>query len=258
VARLVAYSLLRDPQYPRIPLVPCTSLAVGREVFPQEGDWALAFSHRGRNRPTLAALEACEAAGAHTVFVTAQGAAEPRPGRFLLPTGALERCEPHSIAITGAVCAATTFLLGEKAAAEWREISLAADPDLTRCREEVGPGPDVILGEGIAEWVAREGALKFIEMARHPVRAYGSEEFFHVTSWCMKPGELVWHLALPEDPRSGEIEAARRFPILSATPLAWVNALIELQWLALALALNRGEDPDDPIGAVEKLKKQGK
>lgn len=34
--------------------------------------------------------------------------------------------------------------------------------------------------------------------------------------------------------------------IYGGSPLAWVPALIELQWLALAVALNRGVNPDLP------------
>lgn len=251
VARLVAHTLVRARGRAPFTLLPCTALAVGGEVVPRRGDLAIAFSHRGKNKPTLAALELCRRAGAATAFVSAQGAAVPGSADWLLPSGPLERCEPHSIAITGAVCAATTWLLGAEAAAEWRGIGAQADPDLGACRETVGEGPTILLGEHVAEWVAREGALKFIEIARHPARALGSEEFFHGTSWGLKPDDRIWHVALPDDARTPEIEARRRLAVGPA-PLAWVPALIELQWLALALALNRGEDPDDPVGAARR------
>lgn len=263
VARLVAHTLLRANGLGKTLLVPATALQIGTEIQPQKGDLAIGFSHRGRNKPTLAALDLCKKAGAYTVFVSAQGAAEPGRADLIVEAGSLERCEPHSIAITGAVCAATTLLLGKRAADAWAKVAVSPDPDLARCREEVGEGPTILLGEWAAEWVAKEGALKFIEVPRQSVRAFGSEEYFHGTSWGWKPSDRVWHISSPEDLRAKDIAAEAQKvieipsndPVLA--PVAWVEPLIQLQWLALALALNRGENPDDPIGAVERLKTAG-
>lgn len=258
VARLVAHTLLRGKSRPEFQLVPCTALGIGTEVFPQAGDWAIGFSHRGKNKPTLASLQMCKEAGAFTMFVAAKGAADPSKVDLLVEAGPLERAEPHSHAITGAVCAATTLFMGDEAKAEWLSFCAQKDPDLVQCRETVGDGPTVILGEHVAEWVAKEGALKFIEMARHPVRAYGTEEFFHGTSWGIKPEDRVWHVALPNDGRAkdipGEARVTRTLAIQGASPLAWMPAMIELQWLGLALALNKGEDPDDPVAAIAREK----
>jgi len=249
VARLVVQTLIRDRNRPRIPLLACTALGIGTEVVPQPGDWAVGLSHRGRNKLTLEALETCARAGAFTILVAAQGVAEPERANLILEAGPLEKCEPHSIAITGAVCAATTLLLGAQAAAEWNVLSRMADPNLQHCRETVGKGPTVILGEHVGEWVAKEGALKFIEVCRTPVRAYGSEEFFHGTSWMLTPEDRIWHVSLPNDPRNSTILADKRVEVSGDTPLAWVPALVQLQWYALALALNLEVDPDDPIAA---------
>lgn len=249
VARLVVHTLIRDRNSPRVPLLACTALAIGTEVVPQPGDWAVGLSHRGRNKLTLDALEICARSGAFTILVSAQGVAEPERADLILEAGPLEKCEPHSIAITGAVCAATTLLLGAQAAAEWNALSQMDDPNLQQCAETVGSGPTIILGEHVAEWVAKEGALKFIEVCRTPVRAYGSEEFFHGTSWMLTPEDRTWHVSLPNDPRNSTILADKRLPVSGDTPLAWVPALVQLQWYALALALNLGVDPDDPIAA---------
>ena len=101
-----------------------------------------------------------------------------------------------------------------------------------------------MLGEWEGEWLAREGALKLMEMARLPVRAFGSEEYFHGPRYSRGPKDKIWHVAHQKDKRAPEIEASHQVGMFGASPLAWVPALVELQWMALAVALNRGVDPD--------------
>ena len=246
-ARLTAFSLMRDKSRPRIPTIACSSMAIGSEIIPAKGDWVFAFSHRGKSKPTNVALEACERAGAFTVLVAGQGVEGPDYARFVLPTTSLERCEPHTLSVTGAICAVTTLMIGAKAAEEWDALRSFPTPDLDRYRERAGKGPSVLMGEWEGEWLAREGALKLMEMARLPVRVFGSEEYFHGPRFSTKPSDSIWHIAMPKDSRTPEIETAQRIEVLGASPLAWVPALIELQWLALAVALNRGVNPDDPL-----------
>lgn len=218
-------------------LRPCSPLAIGHDVVAERGDLAVGFSHRGTNKMVHAALDACRKAGGTGVLVSAEGTGGD------LASGPLERCEPHTVAVTGAVCAASTWLT--RRAELWKPVFDGSDRPL----DSFDP-PTILLGERAGEWVAREAALKLTEMAHWPVRVYGSEEFFHGPSWILTPQDRVWHVATPGDARTSEIKAARRITAEPGDgPAGWANALIELQRLALALALKRGVDPDDPIRA---------
>src|SRR4051812_6335223 len=72
-AKLIAYSLVRDKSRPRLPVIACSSMAIGTELIPQRGDWAFAISHRGRSAATLQAILACQRAGVFTVLVSGKG-----------------------------------------------------------------------------------------------------------------------------------------------------------------------------------------
>ncbi len=243
-ARLTAFALMRDRSRPRIPTVACSSLGIGNEVVPTKGDWAFAFSHRGTSQATLQAIEACDRAGAFTFMVCGQGVQASERVRFTLPTTPLEEVEPHTASMTGAICAVTTLLIGAKAVEEWDALRSIGDPDLDVFCRRAGKGPEILLGEWEGEWLAREGALKMMEMARLPVRAFGSEEFFHGPRFSAKEEDAIWHVALAKDPRADQIRAQHRIAVIGSSPLAWVPALVELQWLALAVATNLGVDPD--------------
>jgi fructoselysine-6-P-deglycase FrlB-like protein len=252
-AKLTALSLIRDKYRTRVPVVSCASNEIGIEIIPNKGDWAFAFSHRGATPWTLKALEAFNRAGAFTLMVAAQGAPESEFARFHLPTSPLERVEPHTMAVTGAVCAVTTLISGSRAFEEWDALRSIGDPDLDLMRRKAGKGPSVLLGEWEGEWLAHEGALKFMEMARLPVRSFGSEEFFHGPRFSVKSEDPIWHVSLAKDPRNADIDAlgpAHRVEVSVASPLAWVPALVQLQWLALATALNLENNPDGPQNSV--------
>ncbi len=222
-ARLSASILSRAKEQLRVPVFAFPSQAIGVEFHPQSGDWAFGFSHRGKTPWTTGALEKFKSAGAWTALVAGQGIGE-------LQTSPMEKCEPHSISVTGAICAVTTLILGRSIAQEWGRISQENDPDLEDCKSRAGKGPQVVLGEWEGEWVAREAALKLMEAARIPVRAYGSEEYLHGPKFCEKKSDLVW-----------TIEAS-----LKTSPLDFIRSLVEMQWLALATAINLGVNPDEP------------
>lgn len=255
-AKLTALSLLKDKCRARVPVVSCASHEVGLEVIPSKGDWAIAFTHRGTTKWTQKALEIAARAGAFTIQVSAQGAFESPLARLVLNTSFIEKVEPHTIAVTGAICAATSVLLGAKGVEEWDALQSVGDPDLDQMRSWVGEGPSILLGEWEGEWLAREAALKLMEMAALPVRAYGSEEFFHGPRLSLTPQDSIWHFSVAEDLRHSEIaqyealqhhaihQAVHRVEVSGASPLSWVSSLVKLQWMALAVALNRGVDPD--------------
>lgn len=237
-ARLLAYSLARERNGRRIPVYACPSQEVGATLFPSREDWVFALSHRGRTPLTLRALELCRSAGAFTTLVAGQGVNSPEWVNLFLPTCALEKAEPHTQAVTGAICAITCALLGEPAAEEWRRFSETADPDLAVLRESVaGRVPNLLLGEWVGEWLAKEGALKLMEMARLPVRTFGSEEYFHGPHFSSAEKDRIWHVCVPGDPRVSEIQASHRFEISGDGILPWLPALVELQWMALAVGL---------------------
>ncbi|MEN9722250.1 MAG: hypothetical protein RJB38_236 [Pseudomonadota bacterium] len=247
-AKLCGFALLRDKTRVRIPVISCSSQQMGREFFPRRGDWAFGFSHRGRTGSTLQALEVCRREGAFTVLVAGKGVdLSSKYLDLLLQTCPQETVEPHTVAVTSAICAVTTLLLPARAAEEWDALTSVGDPNLELLCRRAGPGPEAIVGEWEGQWLAREGALKLMEMAKLPVRSFGSEEFFHGPKYSVTGG--IWHIRMPEDTRMEDLarlKPAHTVDIYGGSPLAWVPALIELQWLSLAVALNRGVNPDLP------------
>jgi fructoselysine-6-P-deglycase FrlB-like protein len=246
-AKLTAYTLVRDKLRERVPVIACSSMVIGTEVIPTKGDWVFGFSHRGRTAATRKALEVCDRAGAFTILVAAKNVEQDEFTRFLLPTIELEKVEPHTVSLTSAVCAVTTLLLGTKAAEEWEALRSIGDPSLETVQARAGKGPTLLIGEWEGEWLAREGALKLMEMARLPVRAFGSEEFFHGPQFSRTDDDTIWYIHHPKDARANEAlleHPKHRISIFGASPLAWVPALVELQWLALGTAVNRGVNPD--------------
>lgn len=243
-AKLCQLTLKRDRTRKRVPLIACPSTHVGVDAVPSKGDWVFAFTHRASGGPTTQAMELASKLGAFTVQVSAQGVEQNPSADYLLPTVPKERVEPHTAAVTGGICAVTSLLLGEKAIDEWEALASLPTPDLELCKRRAGDGPQILLGEWEGEWLAREGALKLMEMARLPVRAFGTEEYFHGPSYSTGPKDKIWHISLPKDPRNSEVKADHSIEVFGASPLAWMPALIELQWMALAVALNRGVDPD--------------
>ena len=243
-ARLIGYTVHRDKSRPRLPVVVCSSMEIGTEVIPQRTDWVFGITHRGKTVATLEALKQSKQAGAFTVMVGAYGLERPEYVDFLMKTCESEKVEPHTVAMTSAVCAVSTFLLGSKAREEWETMVAIPSPNLEVLQRRLGKGPTIVVGEWEGEWLARECALKVMEMARIPVRAYGTEEFFHGPHLVHTEEDRVWQVSHVRDIRGQEIKPAYRFDIHGSTPLAWVPALVEMQWAALAVATNLGVNPD--------------
>lgn len=243
-AKLCQLTLKRDRTRKRVPIIATPSTHVGLDAQPSKGDWVFAFTHRASGGPTIQALELADRLGAFTVQVSAQGVPQHSSAQYLLPTTPLERVEPHTAAVTGAICAVTTLLLGDRCMEEWEALTSLPTPSLEVCRRRAGKGPQILIGEWEGEWLAREGALKLMEMARLPVRAFGSEEFFHGPMFSAGKDDSIWHISLPKDPRNEEIKSSHQIGVFGSSPLAWMPALLELQWMALATALNNGVDPD--------------
>jgi fructoselysine-6-P-deglycase FrlB-like protein len=207
-----------------------------------------AFTHSGKTPATLAALQLAAKAGAFPILVSAEGVETPSFVGHHLTTCPRERIEPHTVGLTGAICAVTSLLGGAKALEEWDALTSIGDPSLDLLRRRAGLGPTAVIGEYEGEWIAREASLKLLEVARLPVLAYSSEEFFHGPSRMMGESDRLWHISMPKDPRNADIRRPdHQIGVFGASPLAFVPALIEVQWLALAVALNRELNPDLPI-----------
>jgi glucosamine 6-phosphate synthetase-like amidotransferase/phosphosugar isomerase protein len=245
-AQLMAYTLGRDRSRPRLPVLACSSMAIGNEIVPQRGDWAFAVSHRGTTASTLAAIEICQRSSVFTVLVSGRGVRAPETVQLQFETCDLEKSEPHTVSMTSAICAVTTHFLGTKIREEWEALGAIGFPPVEIMQRRVGHGPSLLLGEWEGEWLAREGALKLMEMARLPVRAFGTEEYFHGPRFSVKPDDVIWQVVHAKDRRASEIKAGYRFNINGSTPLAWVPTLLEMQMAALAVAANLGADPDVP------------
>ncbi len=243
-AKLCQLTLKRDIVRKRTPVIVCPSTHIGVDAIPAKGDWVFAFTHRASGGPTIQALELAERLGAFTIQVSAFGVPQHPAAHYLLQTVPLERVEPHTSAVTGSICAVTTLLLGPKCVEEWEALTSLPTPSLDLCRRRAGTGPTLLVGEWEGEWLAREGALKLMEMARLPVRAFGSEEFFHGPKFSTTEKDSIWHISLPKDPRNDDIKPTHQVGVFGSSPLAWMPALLELQWMALATALNLGVDPD--------------
>lgn len=243
-ARLCGYSLMRDRNRTRVPVFAFSSLEMGVSIVPQAGDWCFGFSHRGGTEATRKALEMADRHGAFTAQVSGRGVERPEYVRMMLPTSAQEKVEPHTVSVTGAVCAVTSLLLGIKVLEEWDALRWLGDPNLDLMRERAGQGPAVILGEWEGYWIAREGALKLMEMARLPARSFGSEEYWHGPRHSVQAKDRLWHISMARDERGSALDAAVRIEVAGLSPISWIPALVEMQWLSLATALNLGVDPD--------------
>jgi len=250
-AKLTALSLIRESmrrkERSRIPVIACSSVGVGVEVVPQKGDWVFVFSHRGKSEVTLRALEMCAQVGAFTILVTAKEGPDVASARLHVHTSDLEKCEPHTVGLTSAICAVTTLLLGSTAAKAWEALSAQPDPDLKLLEEKASKVPVFLIGEWEGEWIAREISLKLIEMAQLRTSVFSSEEFFHGPHalWsALGSKDPIWFVSVANDSRNKEIQAAHKSVVSPTNLVSWVSSLVELQWLALAVALKLGKDPD--------------
>jgi glucosamine 6-phosphate synthetase-like amidotransferase/phosphosugar isomerase protein len=254
-AKLSAFTLVRETRAQKgkdeVFIHACSSVSIGVDVFPRKGDWVFGLSHRGRTPVTARALEVCKKAGAFTVWVTAKGGQAHPSANLTLSTSELEKCEPHTIGMTSAICAVTLLLSSSRTIENWMSLSENPDPDLKVLQAQPISIPSLLIGEWEGEWIAREIRLKLIEMARVRAIVFGSEEFFHgpqlysqnEPNKCMV-SDPIWYLSTPDDLRSRDFPRARHFKISREHSLAWVPSLVELQWLSLVVALNQGRNPD--------------
>jgi fructoselysine-6-P-deglycase FrlB-like protein len=199
--------------------------------------------------------------GAQTAVVASQDVQAKVAGlsEVFLATSPLEVVEPHTMSMTGAVCAVTSFLLGVDAEKQWIKESEGVNPAISQIIQDWQARglsasdvvPTVVLGEWLCEWLAKETSLKVMEMVGPKVRAYGSEEYFHGPHFTLDQTERFWYIHGAEDKRAEKIRLDLK-PVLeikvseNSGAIGWISALVEIQWAALALATYLKKDPDVP------------
>jgi fructoselysine-6-P-deglycase FrlB-like protein len=100
------------------------------------------------------------------------------------------------------------------------------------------------LGTGGTYGLANEAALKLREAAGMWTEAYPAMEYRHGPVAVTGPGSIVWLFGTPPDGLGGEIaEAGGTAWFSDEDPLA---ELVRVQRVAVALARDRGLDPDRP------------
>lgn len=222
----------------------------GRLSGPKQ--WFVGFSHRGQTATTVKALKQARARGFYTVWVASQAIEQP-PAEvdLFLPAGPLETVEPHTSAVTSAVVAATT-VLGD---GSFRDIWLAAilgdriaQPELPESIQGLKDGAWVV-SHGAGEWLAREFALKCLELGGPQLRPSASEAFFHGPSLFLpqrgQKTQVLW-LDSSEDPREDDWQGRYRpegldirvqsLGGLASDPRTCLQALVRLQGWALAIS----------------------
>lgn len=100
------------------------------------------------------------------------------------------------------------------------------------------------LGTGAAVGIAHEAALKMREAALAWAESYPSFDYRHGPISLAAPHTLVWSIGLPPAGLADQIAATgASLQVSTGDPVA---ALVHIQRLAVALALQRGLDPDQP------------
>jgi fructoselysine-6-P-deglycase FrlB-like protein len=223
-------------------------------------DWVVGITHRGGTKTVATVLDQASQAGACILRVVSADAPAVLPAvESLLLTGPLEKVEPHTQALTTAVCAVTSFFAEPKVARDfWDQASRRKDPRLATLlnflKRNFGmkSGPAIVLGHGRSEVILRELQLKLLEMARHPTWFFSSETFFHGPQWALanKARPLLWWRdEAAEDPRSDDL-LDWKCPVLAfgsesgKRPHEFFESLVLAHWFSLAVAIHLGTDPD--------------
>ena len=107
------------------------------------------------------------------------------------------------------------------------------------------------LGTGAAVGIANEAALKMREAALAWAESYPSYDYRHGPISLAEPHTLVWSIGTPPPGLADQIAATgASLQVSTGDPVA---ALVHIQRLALALALHRGLDPDQPRNLTRSI-----
>jgi glucosamine--fructose-6-phosphate aminotransferase (isomerizing) len=246
-----------------------------------EGWLAVAVSQSGRTPEIATVLEAYARAGARTVAVTNDDKsplAEAADHQLALGAGE-ERAVPATKTFTAQLAAIALIAqaLGPVpwSDAEWKLLPAAVEEVLgdsepaERAASSLGAAHELVaVGRGYLMCVALEAALKLREAARVRAEGWSAADFRHgpVT---VAGADLPLLAVSAAGPAAADVEALAAsleqagtpvlrladrsgvplpYPAGLAEPLAAIPAVVRAQQLALALALRRGVDPDEPPG----------
>ncbi len=130
-------------------------------------------------------------------------------------------------------------------AAAQRALAAPLPPEILTARQFT------FLGTGWTYGLAQEAALKLREAAGMWTEAYPAMEYRHGPVAVTGAGSIVWLFGTPPDGLDREIAAAGGTAWLSAEdPLA---ELVRVQRVAVALARERGLDPDRPLNLARSV-----
>jgi glutamine---fructose-6-phosphate transaminase (isomerizing) len=242
---------------------------------------AIVFSASGDTALTLAAQRMLREKGARTILITAteSGPSSELADRVLVSQYADEASWTHTVSFSAALVAFGALLdhwrgqpgteaVDEDAVADAVTGALATEPAVLDIVEAVSPCDDfLLLGSGVAEATAREGALKLREAAGRFSAAVGVEEFLHGVIPSIGPSTAVVAIAGTELERtraqqglraaalagsrtylvdsSGGPTAPGTFTVPSVVrPLAPVLQVVPLQLLAYWISVSEGRNPD--------------
>lgn len=225
---------------------------------------AIGLSHSGGSAEVRAALKRAKRQGCRTLALTnIEGSPLTREADAALVTGAgVERSVPSTKGFT-ALVAASLLLASQRAdaiestaaavtrAARVIENSEADTVDDT-AKRIASSKTVVFLGEGLMYPIARDAALKLLEVTYIPAFAYPPNEFRHGPIALAEPGVTIVALAPP--PRAvAETARASGAMVVELPPVAKVPRLVrplvravELQLLAHAVGTRLGRDIDRP------------
>ena len=210
------------------------------------GDLGVFLSHRGGSKSYTVVAEAmARRAGATTVAVCGAGAVWKGPTRRL-ETCALEDTGAYTKSFTTTMAWLLRWAGKPSLLAPLRALpkSMSWGPEFPAVRRDMDL---VFLGDGLREWVAKEGALKLLEAAHLRVRAYGLEEFLHGPHISVGEGAVVVGFATPGEKRW---DAARRWlattgvPFLKVESADWLAQVVWAQRFTVSACRSLGIGPD--------------
>jgi fructoselysine-6-P-deglycase FrlB-like protein len=216
------------------------------------------FSHRGGSVYTQAWAAYAKEQGALVIQVSADDVPMWNDVDELLPFTPLEKIEPHTFSVSGAVVGVST-LFSDKIEKAWVSIiKKTSKADFWNgLQHEVSKfvrssPPAFFLGHSEGTILADEASLKFLEIAGHLGIASPAEDFFHGLKWALNKNDEVWLIATS----SAAEEFRQKLLALNHTkmsilelpktesPESMLHSLIVIQLAALSLARKLKVDPD--------------
>jgi glucosamine--fructose-6-phosphate aminotransferase (isomerizing) len=246
-----------------------------------DGWLALGISQSGRTPEIATVLEGYRAAGARTVAVTNDpGSPLAASADVALALGAGEEAAVPATKTFTAELAAMALLAEALGPVPWSDGDWERVPDVvgelladqgpaTRAAEALGQAGELIaIGRGYLMCVALEAALKLREATGVRAEGWSAADFRHGPRIVAR-GDIPLLAVSASGPAAADVEeladelehagtsvlrladrptAELPYPAGLPEPLCVLPASVRAQQLALALALERGIDPDEPPG----------